>query len=388
MNFAYITQGKLFVKNVDKRKELIESEFGNRIIETATQINKKHEWKTQGRGAQFMGGAGPWGGAAMTDIESMRIHISAICRGRSNDEITYALDTDDIGGLFRYNSEKKNEHRLVHRQHINITHIDQHPTEELLVCSFSSPQGGMDIHYMKGVGRLNQITEGDSVDMAPSWVPNETETIVFQSAGVGRSPEGYIMGYGPFGIMKLSLSGKLETIQEDDEFDYLLPHCDSKGNLYYIKRPYEHPSKGQKPQAMTMVKDILLFPYRLFLTFLAFCNFMSMMLRGKPLNNAGGPQRDSKRDKMVWLMGRMVDTEKTLKENSRKGNQSIVPADWQLIKQETNGKETEIAKGILSFDINEKDEIIYTNGKKVIKLANGNSETLIEDKLVEHVAFI
>jgi hypothetical protein len=324
----------------------------------------------------------------MTDVENIRIHISAICKSHKDNEINYALDTDDIGGLFRYNSESKNEHRLVHRQNISITHIDHHPKEELLVCSFSSPNGGMDIHYMRGIGRLNQITEGDSVDMAPSWVPSEEETLVFQSAGVGRSTEGYIMGYGPFSIMKLKLEGKLETLVEDDNFDFLLPHCDSKGNLYYIKRPYEHPNQQKSAPAWDTLKDIILFPYRLLLVFFAFCNFMSIMLRGKPMNTAGGPARNNKKDKMVWLMGRFIDTEKTMKENSRKGNQSIVPADWTLIQRDSSGNETEIAKGVVSFDINEKDELIYTNGKKVFKYSEGKSEAILDDKMIEHVALI
>ena len=108
MKIAYISQGKLFLRSDSKKKELIESEFGQRIVDTAHKINKKHEWKAKDPGAQFMGG-GPWSNNLLTDIENMRIHISAVCKGLKENEILYSLDTDDIGGLFKYDTESGSE---------------------------------------------------------------------------------------------------------------------------------------------------------------------------------------------------------------------------------------------------------------------------------------
>ena len=56
-------------------------------------------------------------------------------------------------------------------------------------------------------------------------------------------------------------------------------------------------------------------------------------------------------------MGRMIDTDKALKANQRKGNQSIVPSNWELMCRSVNGEEQQLAKGVVSFDIDENDNI-------------------------------
>lgn len=388
MRIAYISQGKLFVKDEDKKASEVESEFGRNIVETAVKIAQKHEWKNKGAGAQFRGTVNPWGGSAVGSAEQTRVHFSAVSRGQGPSGLSYALDTDDIGGLFRLSGEQNSELRIFHRQDININHIDQHLKKELLLCDITSPGGTCDIYYMKGKGRLEQLTEGDSVDMAPSWIPGEEESFIYQSAGVGRNAEGYVMGLGPFSIEKLSLSGTLSTLKDDESFDFLLPHIDSEGKLYFIKRPYEHPNSQSKASPVEILKDIIFFPFRLLQVFFAFFNFLSLMLTGKGLTRAQGPKQDDRQEKVMWLMGRVVDTQKTLKENQRKGNQSIVPKNWELICQRPDGTEKTIAQGVVSFDIGPNNEVLYSDGTRVFKIEGQNESVLFEDKMIQQVAIV
>jgi hypothetical protein len=53
--FAYLEQGKLRL-HAGGAGVTVESEFGRSLRERAAQIQHRHAWKTQGRGAQFMTG--------------------------------------------------------------------------------------------------------------------------------------------------------------------------------------------------------------------------------------------------------------------------------------------------------------------------------------------
>ena len=52
---AYVAQGKLHLRR-DSGEEAYESEFGRSLRDRAAQIERRHSWKMQGRGAQFMSG--------------------------------------------------------------------------------------------------------------------------------------------------------------------------------------------------------------------------------------------------------------------------------------------------------------------------------------------
>jgi hypothetical protein len=62
---------------------------------------------------------------------------------------------------------------------------------------------------------FSEVTEGDSFDRLPHWVPGPKRQIVFQSAGLGRDAG------GP------SESGR----------DLLQPRQAQDGSLYFIRKP-------------------------------------------------------------------------------------------------------------------------------------------------------
>ena len=55
---AYLSEGQLWEwRGNDHAPEQIRCESGSRLKERLLKMKQKHEWKTQGNGASFMGGA-------------------------------------------------------------------------------------------------------------------------------------------------------------------------------------------------------------------------------------------------------------------------------------------------------------------------------------------
>ncbi len=119
-------------------------------------------------------------------------------------------------------SVPRNEKRVLHREHFNCTDLADHAEEPWLVCSLRFENGTANIGFLtEDASELSEVTEGDSVDEAPSWVPG-TSRVIYQSAGLARSSEGFPMGTGPFAVMSLDLdSGDLEVLLQDDRYDFL-----------------------------------------------------------------------------------------------------------------------------------------------------------------------
>src|ERR1700719_3228605 len=95
--FAYLDQGKLCLHGGGPSVTL-ESEFGRSLRERAAQIQHRHAWKTQGRGAQFMTGM-LWP-EQTGDPSGIQIAITGVAQGRSQGELLYSLETNVISGIF------------------------------------------------------------------------------------------------------------------------------------------------------------------------------------------------------------------------------------------------------------------------------------------------
>lgn len=82
-SFAYLAQGQLYVKEGSAEARLVQSRFAGEVKDRALQIQRRHDWKTQGRGAQFMRGGALWG-AGSDDPAGMRIAITSISGGTAD----------------------------------------------------------------------------------------------------------------------------------------------------------------------------------------------------------------------------------------------------------------------------------------------------------------
>jgi len=233
---------------------------------------------------------------------------------------------------------------------------------------------------------LKEITEGDSFDLAPSWVPGRQGHLLYQSSGVGRDSAGIYRDIGPSAICRLDLArGEMESLAENPSCDYLGPQMSEEGTLHYIKRPYKTAKTAASP--LQALLDFLLFPFRLLFAVFQWLNYFTARYTGRPLTTAGGPRREGAdlRQMMVW--GNLIDADEAVKAKYRDTGEvpGLVPATWQLVR-ESEGKQEVLAKGVLSYALCSGGAIVYTNGNAIYRReVDGKCTKLHVDDGIEQV---
>ncbi len=383
-SLAYLAQGKLHL--CGSTPETIDSAFGRSLRDRAAEIHNRHAWKTQGRGARFMSGA-MWG-VQPGDPAQFRIAITSLARGRTPGELLYSLETDSISGVFAVDAQGV-EQRLFHTADFRVRHVALHPDGTSIAASIVHTDFTANIAVLQVEGPdFFEASEGDSLDLAPRWVPGQGRRLVFQSAGVGRDAGGRVSGLGPFGVQQLDLdSGEMECLAEEPDHDLLAPQKDSNGALYYIRRPYSGRPRSVNP--LLALLDAVLFPVRLVHAIFQYFNFFSMRYTGKPLaTSQGAAQREADlKQMMIW--GNLIDAERAARED-RLGDPeapSLVPSSWQLVRRTADGSTDVLAKSVLSFDLSADGSVVYSNGSAIqrIHLEAGASERVAVGRMVEQV---
>jgi hypothetical protein len=186
-HLAYLAQGKLHWQGDGSPREL-ESRFGRSLRDRAAQIHNRHAWKMQGTSAQFMRGM-LWSGMEH-DPAAFRIAMTSVTRGRAPGELLYSLETDEISGVFAVDSTGA-EQRLFHTADFRIRHLAMHPDGDAIAASVCHSDLVANLAVLNADGSdLREVSEGDSIDLAPRWVPGPARRLVFQSAGLGRDAAG------------------------------------------------------------------------------------------------------------------------------------------------------------------------------------------------------
>jgi hypothetical protein len=384
---AYVAQGKLHLRG-GAADSTIESAFGRSLRERAAQIHNRHAWKTEGRGAQFMRGV-LWADTG-GDPNEFRIQITSVSRGRAEGELLYSLETDAISGLFLVDATGF-EQRLFHTADYRVRHIALAPSGDTLAVSVLHSNMTANLATMNADGTdFREISEGDSVDLAPRWVPGASRRLVFQSAGLGRNAAGRFSGLGPFAAQQLDLdSGDLTTLAEDPDSDLLGPQRNAAGDLYYIRRPYAGKPRAFNP--LNIVKDTLLFPFRMSYAIFQFFNFFSMRYTGKPLSTSKGAVGRMQDLKQMMVWGNLIDVERAARESNAGDADapSLVPSSWQLVR-ESGGSKDLVAKGVLSFDLAADGSVVYSNGSAVHRVPadGGRRERVLVGTMIEQVAWL
>jgi hypothetical protein len=387
VNIAYLAQGKLHFKHGENSVRTVESRFAQTMKERAIEIHNRHSWKSQGRGAQFMSG-GLWGAPSEPDPAAMRVAITGLAWA-SQDTLIYALQTDDIAGVFAVSDGGKTEKRLFHNANYRVGQLHACDEHDLIACTLLQGMGTANLAVIRADGSdFFEVTEGDSYDIAPSWIPDSPRELVFQSAGVGRDKDGNFSGYGPFAIQKLNIdSGDMTCLAEDAKFDMLGPRMAADGLLYFIRRPYETREVKFKP--LRFLLDMLLLPFRLLYAVFQFLNFFTTRYTGKPLTSAGGARQKEMDVQQMMIWGNLIQAKKNARESDTEEAQGLVPKSWELVRQEADGRLEVLARGVLSFDLCGDGSLVYSNGNLINHLkAEGTTERLVSDKFIEQVAIV
>lgn len=377
---AYLAGGKIRLKLDGEKPRTIESQYGNSIRDKAVKAQQRHAWKTEG-GNSFLSGSMLWGKGG-SDPSAIRIITTSLCRGTTAGQLIYALETDHSCGLLAVDNLGGEERRLWSNNTQRLRHIST--CEGRVACSVEHKFGTANIGVMvTDASGLSEVTEGDSLDTAPRWVPGSGKQIVFQSAGVGRDRNGNYAGLGPFAIQKLDLgTGEMTTLMEDSTRDLLVPQMTGDGTLYYIERPYTTGREVSWPQ---FFKDFFLFPFRLLFAIFQYLNIFSLMYTGKKLTSAGGARAREMDLKQMMIWGNMVRSA----DQPHTEAPDLVPKTWRLMRKGEGEDAEELATSVLSYDLCPDGSVIYTNGTAIYLLgANGKPARLLTDDLIEQVAVL
>jgi hypothetical protein len=386
-SIAYIAEGKLYTQGSTGDARLVESAFVQTILDRAEKNRERNDWKSGNMAWQLSGRAlNPMGISANT-AELRKLNFMGLAAGPSVNDLYYTIDTDYACGLFHHELAEGYERRIYHRNQFRVSDLARCAETGNLAFAVRSPDGTTHLATMPAEGRgFKEITEGDAVDEAPSWVPGEKNTLLFQSAGIGRNQHGGFTGLSPYAIQKIDLdSGKMTMVIDQDNQDVLLPRQSIDGSIYFIRRPYQ--PFGSPVSPWRLMLDLLLFPFRLTRAIAHFLNIFSLIFTKKPLMTAGGPPREGPDQNLMMLYGRLIDARKIAQSNKGGTDQALVPASWVLVRRSPDGAESILAKSALAFDLCRDESVIYTNGSRIYQVtAAGETHEIGRGKLIERVA--
>ena len=375
---AFLSKRKLHVRK-NGVTQIVESEFERTVRERAASIERRHAWKTEGRGAMFMG---VWRGQA-----NARNHVPVQLTGLTpgpDGALLYSMETDAVSGIFLLDSAGV-ETRLFHTADFRIRHPALHPDGTTLAATVfhkDNMRANIAVLPVRGTD-FSEVTEGDSLDQAAQWVPGEGRRIVFQSAGIGRDSAGRLAGLGPCAIQELDVdSGQLDEVASETGRDLLQPRQTADGTLYYIRKPYE-PGVPQ-PSLLGSLKDAALFPFRMAQAVFQYFNVFSMMYTGKPLVTGKGALGRRIDPRQLFIHGNLVNAQ--MEQAAEDEAQGLVPPSWELVRRGCGGHTEVIARNVLAFDLARDGSVLYSNGAAITRLdRDGRSERVLQAELIEQV---
>jgi len=393
LTVAYIAEGKLYVRESDGAVRAVESKFVRDMLDRDERQRARDGWKQNAPGWQ----------ATSQDIflaaqmglnhgSGRHIAFTSVAADIKPGQCLFAINTDTVGGLFEFELPEL-ERRLVHQPNLHLLDLARHPLpngQGVIACAVQSATGTSNLAITNSDGsRLREITEGDSLDQCPAWVPIPGQVMVYQSAGLARDLNGAVRGISPYRIERLDLDrGELDTLREEEGFDLLMPRCDERQTLYCIRRPYRELGYADVP-ILTRIKYAVLWPFGVLAAFGAFLNVFSAMFRGKPLTPAGGPNTRKGPDaKQMFLWGRRVAADNIINDTSSR-ELVVVPRDWELVRIDATGNATVLARGVAAYDLLDDGSVVYTDGSKIHhRSKSGQLTELARHELIERLAVL
>jgi hypothetical protein len=375
VHIGWVSNGKLFVQGGYGAVQEVTSPYAQQAMDRAERSREKNAWK---KGTAF--GVAAQGNFRDFEQASDPFLISS-ARFTGEGKLLYFQADRGMGGLFSYDVASGHEERLLHRQQLQLDDLCLAQSGETIFCTLRGRGGASHIATMRTSGDgLRELTGGDTIDSAPTPVPGDENTVIYQSAGIGRDQQGGWAAIGHVTLQELNIAtGRITPVLEDPRYDFLSPRVAPDGALFFIRRPYEPPQY----KAGNVVLDTVLFPFRLLRAVFHYLNFFSLMYSRKPLTGAGGVPMQADLKNIV-LQGKRIDAERALrKEASIGGIPSLVPSSWQLVRRTRNGGEAVVACNVSSFDVTPGGTVVYSNGRGLFALdAQGRSSLVSQGDLI------
>ncbi len=366
MRIVFLSEGKLFLKEDGRDAVEIESPFARAAVDRAATRNERNAWKTKDReGGDPFSNRLVWGRQAERAADGAPT-FRHVARGAKPGELLYALAMSASSGLFRYNLDSHDETRLFHRQDFDACGLTCNPaTGEIVVASRDKDDLGKLEQMDESSRRRDRVTAGDGHDSQPSYHPAQPNVVFFQSSGAGRDEEGRLVALGPAAICRLECaSGKLETVREDEHYDFLAPKMDAAGRLYFIRRPFA--ARHDVPLG-DRLKAFVLVPWHLASAVFGFLDAFSRLFGKQSLKPAaGGPNLPAARQRYATFQDMPVQLERVLNKRTRNiDGVQLVPDTWELVRREADGREEVIGRHVVAFDLGPDGALVYTDGLRI-----------------------
>ncbi len=399
----FIKDGRQYMLRDGQPEQLPDGILDGCIRRTAERARRK-AWKTSGEGAKFTGAFEP--GA---DEESQICQIRARVHGMGEyaGTIYFAEQIDEVSGIYKKaNAYDTTEAIACSSNHCSYLGLDIHAGQLAVPIALAG-----EVHIAVSTlpsTELDTVTEGHSVDLDPAWSKTEPGVVYFSSAGLAeqigdRTPErpaimtpaammSVLSGpaapieKGPSAICRLNTRTQaFDVVLEDEQFDFAKPRSGWDGSLYYIKKPYGAKAEGNPTGCLT---DLVLFPIRLIGALFNFLSFFSIKYAGKPLSS-GGTKAKRRDDGKIWLDGNLINAEAELKANANDPFPGIMPKSAELWRMDKQGHHTRIRGGVLCYTLDPDGQIVYSNGKYILRIkADGSEEKLAAADGVTYLTYM
>jgi hypothetical protein len=378
-SLAFVAGGRLHVLDGAGAPRALDSTFAGTVRDRAQEIHRRHSWK--GEGSQGGFGALAWG-RQPTGPPTVNARLTGLSRAPEPGLLLYSLEVDRLTAVCASDPASGNERRLLHGSKARLRDVCARPDRDEVACALQHPDGTASIALMsREASDLRQVTEGDSLDVCPTWADDGTPRIVYQSAGLGRDASGRPAGFGRFEVHALDLQkGEVETLAADADADLERPRIGPDGALYYLSRPHA----GARTSAIGIAKDFLLLPVRLLFAVFQYLNFFSARYTGKPLTTAGGPQRKAGDLRRMLEWANLVDAQQSGAD--AEGDTGGVPRSHRLVRRGAGSAPEVVASGVACFDIASDGTLVYATGSEIRRLASdGRTETVCKAVAVESI---
>jgi hypothetical protein len=371
---ACLTNGKLLVLEDGRAPTELESPYAEQIGARERAMVRKNAWKTQGRGAAFMGGgrSALWGGGAEPELPPAR--VVGVTRGRVTGELCYAISTGVVSGIFAQKPGTRDEQRLFHNADVQIREVDLSFADEAFTCTVDGKGGTSAIGILADDGKgVRTVTEGDVLDRGPRWMPGGAGEILYASAGVGRTQSGGWAGLSPFSLHRLRLKdGTVEVLVSDAKYDYVAPVPVSESLIYAIRRAYR--TAQPKASVLGVLWDLLLAPFRLLYALFQYLSFFSARYTGKSLLTRGPAQQKAADAERMMVWGNLVEVSQDAADATHASETGRETRGYELVR--ITPKSTEVVThGVIAFDVAPNGDLVYSNGKALYRLAPSKGST-------------
>lgn len=386
MRFVFSDGEKICVYK-DGAVQKYESNYIKNYRETMLRSEKNKEWKSQGHAAKLMAEGYYFDGEDENKVEAA---VHGVALTEDENRIVYAFSVNKSSGIYSklLDDEAKTEAHIVSANDVEFTSISYNSDGAMLASVQTDSITSQIAVFDKGSGDYKSITDGDSLDENPSF-DHTGKCVLFNSYGVGRDASRNFVEYTPSEIYKINLSTlQVEVLAFSYKHSYIKPLSDSKGNVYCIRKP------GSEKTKKNPLIEILMIPVRIVQGIVGFISAFVMCFSGKPLVSGqsgrsaagGGAAKAGDPDvKKIFVNNNLLNVDKELKKNKKQEDYGFIPSSWKVVKLGKCAEvetDVELASGAADFCIveeNGKTEIVYSNGKHLFAVSEGQKRRKLAD---------